>query len=181
MKFTAKPLVLFFIVAFLSSCVENLDFDQAEINIDPIFTSPLFYLELDQSDFFDVDNGVEITSVTDVANLTVFDSSVIQDNLTQAVFVFEVENSFDRIFQINVVFFDDDDNISHMVEPDFNINAGNLNYSATRRIVVTVSPDFLNSTKVRISATLLPSSNQLDPDIPKTLSFKSTGTYYLSF
>ena len=40
MKFTSKPLVLLFMVAFLSSCVDNLDFDQVDLDIDPIFTSP---------------------------------------------------------------------------------------------------------------------------------------------
>tara|TARA_R110001632_G_scaffold10408_2_gene38560 strand:- start:6715 stop:7257 length:543 start_codon:yes stop_codon:yes gene_type:complete len=180
MKFTAKPIVLLFIVALLSSCVENLDFDQVELDIDPIFNSPLVSLELDQNDFFDVDNGVEISSVVDITDLTILDSSIIQDNLTQVIFNFEVENRFDRSFVIQVLFFDDDDNITENIQPFF-INAGDLNYTANRRIFISNPSSFLNSTKLSVTVTLTPSSNQLDPDIPKTLSFKSAGTYYLSF
>tara|TARA_R110000787_G_scaffold269018_3_gene375671 strand:- start:11522 stop:12064 length:543 start_codon:yes stop_codon:yes gene_type:complete len=180
MKFTAKPIVLLFIVALFSSCVENLDFDQVELDVNPIFNSPLVSLELDQNDFFDVDNGVEISSVVDITDLTILDSSIIQDNLTEVTFTFEVENRFDRFFKIQVLFFDDNDNITYDM-PAFFINAGDLNYTASRRIFISNPSSFLNSTKLSVAATLIPSSNQLDPDIPKTLSFKSVGTYYLSF
>ena len=180
MKFTSKPLVLLFIVAFLSSCVDNLDFDQVDLDIDPIFTSPIVYLELDQNDFFDADNSVEITTVTDISDFTVFQSSVVQDNLTQAVFNIEVENRFDRSFRIEVDLLDDNNNITYAFT-DYVIAAGNLNYTSTTRIYPQSSPGFLNSTRINVVVSILPSPNQLDPDIPKTLKFKSAGIYYLSF
>ena len=180
MKFTSKPLVLLFMLAFLSSCVDNLDFDQVDLDIDPIFTSPLVFLELDQNDFFDADNSVEITTVADISDFTTLQSSVVQDNLTQAVFNIEAENRFDRSFLIEVDLLDDDNNVTYSFA-DYLITANDLNYTATTRIFPQSTPDFLNSTRMNIVVTILPSSNQLDPNIPKTLKFKSAGIYYLSF
>ena len=180
MKFTSKPLVLLFMLAFLSSCVDNLDFDQVDLDIDPIFTSPLVFLELDQNDFFDADNSVEITTVADISDFTTLQSSVVQDNLTQAVLNIEAENRFDRSFLIEVDLLDDDNNVTYSFA-DYLITANDLNYTATTRIFPQSTPDFLNSTRMNIVVTILPSSNQLDPNIPKTLNFKSAGIYYLSF
>jgi len=167
-------------LAFLSSCVDNLDFDQVDLDIAPIFTSPLVFLELDQNDFFDADNSVEITTVADISDFTTLQSSVVQDNLTQAVFNIEAENRFDRSFLIEVDLLDDDNNVTYSFA-DYLITANDLNYTATTRIFPQSTPDFLNSTRMNIVVTILPSSNQLDPNIPKTLKFKSAGIYYLSF
>jgi len=181
MKFTTKPLILLLIVAFFSSCADNLDFDQIQLDIDPVFTTPIVYFELNQNDFFDEVNAVEITTVTDISDFTVLQSSTVQDNLTQAVFNFEVENRFDRTFIIKIDFLDDNDNITYSVS-SFAILAGDLDYVSPQiRVYPSQTPDFLNSTKLNISVNIQPSPNQLDPDIPKTLTFKSSGTYYLSF
>jgi hypothetical protein len=64
---------------------------------------------------------------------------------------------------------------------DLNIAVGDLNYSATRTIIVENSPEFLNSRKVRVKINLFSSPNVLDPTISKTLVFRSAGTFYLSF
>ena len=181
MKFTAKPLVLLFIAAFLSSCVDNLDFDQVNLDIDPIVNSPLVYLDVDQNDFFDDTTNAEISAIADVSDLTIFQSSVVRENLTRVVFNFEIENGFNRGFTINVVFLDDNDNVTYTVNPDLLIGPGVSDYSATRTISLASSPQLLNSSKVRINLTISNSSTPIDPDIPQFLSFKSAGIYYLSF
>ena len=51
MKLKYKPLVLLFIVTFLSSCVNNLDFDQINLDHTPIINAPLVFFEATQNDF----------------------------------------------------------------------------------------------------------------------------------
>jgi len=161
------------------SCSNNLNFDNINLEIEPEVTSPLVFFELDQKDFLD-ENDQEITVVSDITVFTIFDNTVLKDNLVELTLDFEIENGFDRSFLVDFVFLDEDENITYDVE-DFSINAGDLDYSSTRSIVIETSPEFLNSIKVRVDVVLSPSTTTLNPDIEKTFKFRSSGTFYLKF
>jgi hypothetical protein len=161
------------------SCSNNLNFDNINLEIEPEVTSPLVFFELDQRDFLD-ENNQEITVVSDITVFRIFDNTVLKDNLVELTLDFEIENGFDRSFLVDFVFLDEDENITYDVE-DFSINAGNLDYSSTRSIVIETSPEFLNSIKVRVDVVLSPSTTILNPDIEKTFKFRSSGTFYLKF
>ena len=155
------------------------NFDNINLEIEPEVTSPLVFFELDQRDFLD-ENNQEITVVSDITVFTIFDNTVLKDNLVELTLDFEIENGFDRSFLVDFVFLDEDENITYDVE-DFSINAGDLDYSSTRSIVIETSPEFLNSIKVRVDVVLSPSTTTLNPDIEKTFKFRSSGTFYLKF
>jgi len=161
------------------SCSNNLNFDNINLEIEPEVTSPLVFFELDQKDFLD-ENDQEITVVSDITVFRIFDNTVLKDNLVELTLDFEIENGFDRSFLVDFVFLDEDENITYHVE-DFSINAGDLDYSSTRSIVIETSPEFLNSIKVRVDVVLSPSTTTLNPDIEKTFKFRSSGTFYLKF
>jgi len=161
------------------SCSNNLNFDNINLEIEPEVTSPLVFFELDQKDFLD-ENDQEITVVSDITFFRIFDNTVLKDNLVELTLDFEIENGFDRSFLVDFVFLDEDENITYDVE-DFSINAGDLDYSSTRSIVIETSPEFLNSIKVRVDVVLSPSTTTLNPDIEKTFKFRSSGTFYLKF
>jgi len=161
------------------SCSNNLNFDNINLEIEPEVTSPLVFFELDQKDFLD-ENDQEITVVSDITVFRIFDNTVLKDNLVELTLDFEIENGFDRSFLVDFVFLDEDENITYDVE-DFSINAGDLDYSSTRSIVIETSPEFLNSIKVRVDVVLSPSTTTLNPDIEKIFKFRSSGTFYLKF
>ena len=179
MRFKLVPLQIVICIAFLVSCSNNLNFDNINLEIEPEVTSPLVFFELDQRDFLD-ENDQEITVVSDITVFTIFDNTVLKDNLVELTLDFEIENGFDRSFLVDFVFLDEDENITYDVE-DFSINAGDLDYSSTRSIVIETSPEFLNSIKVRVDVVLSPSTTTLNPDIEKTFKFRSSGTFYLKF
>ncbi len=52
MNIYIKNVVTVFSLCFLISCTDNLNFDEINLNVDPIITAPLIYFELDQDDFF---------------------------------------------------------------------------------------------------------------------------------
>ena len=180
MRIILAPLKIFFCFILCISCTDNLTFDQISLDIEPIVNVPIAYFELDQNDFFDDDDDIEITSITDTAVFRVLESTTVQENLIKAVIDFEIINRFDRSFVVKIDFLDSNGVITHSVS-DLNIAVGDLNYSATRTIIVENSPEFLNSRKVRVKINLFPSPNVLDPTISKTLVFRSAGTFYLSF
>ena len=179
MRFKLVPLQIVICIAFLVSCSNNLNFDNINLEIEPEVTSPIVFFELDQRDFFD-ENNQEITVVSDITVFRIFDNTVLKDNLVELTLDFEIENGFDRSFLVDFVFLDEDENITYDVE-DFSINAGDLDYSSTRSIVIETSPEFLNSIKVRVDVVLSPSTTTLNPDIEKTFKFRSSGTFYLKF
>ena len=179
MRFKLVPLKILICIAFLVSCSNNLNFDNINLEIEPEVTSPLVFFELDQRDFLD-ENNQEITVVSDITVFRIFDNTVLKDNLVELTLDFEIENGFDRSFLVDFVFLDEDENITYDVE-DFSINAGDLDYSSTRSIVIETSPEFLNSIKVRVDVVLSPSTTTLNPDIEKTFKFRSSGTFYLKF
>ena len=105
MNMYIKNLVAFFSLCFLISCTDNLNFDEINLNVDPIITTPLIYFELNQDDFYNSTTGTEIPMITDTSDFRVFKSSAIRNDLIKAVFDFEIENRFDRSFEVNIVFF----------------------------------------------------------------------------
>ena len=174
-----KNLVAFFSLCFLISCTDNLNFDEINLNVDPILTAPLIYFELNQDDFYNSTTATEIPLITDTSDFRVFKSSAIRNDVFKVVFDFEIENRFDRSFEVNIVFFDGNDNITRTI-PSFNIGAQDLNYVASDSIDVAASSIFLTSRKVSVEVKLNPSSTQIDPNIYQIIKFKSTGTFHLS-
>ena len=100
-----KNLVAFFSLCFLISCTDNLNFDEINLNVDPILTAPLIYFELNQDDFYNSTTATEIPLITDTSDFRVFKSSAIRNDVFKVVFDFEIENRFDRSFEVNIVFF----------------------------------------------------------------------------
>jgi hypothetical protein len=117
--------------------------------------------------------------ISDTSDFRVFKSSAIRNDIIQAVFDFEIENRFDRSFEVNIVFYDGNDNITRTI-PSFNIAAQDLNYVVSDSIEIAAFPVFLTSRKVKVEVKLNPSSSQIDPNIYQIIKFKSTGTFYLS-
>jgi hypothetical protein len=179
MNIYIKNIVTIFSLCFLISCIDNLNFDEINLNVDPIITVPLINFELDQDDFFNSSSGTEIPTITDISDFRVFESSDIRNEIIKTVFDFEIENRFDRSFEVNVVFFDGNDNITQII-PALNIVSEDLDYVATYSVEIENSPTFLSSRKVSVEVKLIPSSSQIDPNIYQTIKFRSTGTFHFS-
>ena len=79
MNIYIKSVVTIFSLCFLMSCTDNLNFDEINLNVDPIITVPLIYFDLDQDDFFNSSSGTEIPTITDISDFRVFESSDIRN------------------------------------------------------------------------------------------------------
>ena len=102
-KLKRAPLFLVFIL-MISSCVKHVDFNQIEdLSARPIFESSLVYFTLDQVDFFDLVNSVEVvTPINDTSGFTILKSKFVRDNLISAELNIEVNNQFNRQFTVNI-------------------------------------------------------------------------------
>ena len=179
MKSKLFRLQILFCVAFFISCTDNLNFDNINLDLEPIVSSPIIYFELNQNNFID-ENDQEISVVSDITVFRILETTIFKENLVELKIDFEVENGFNRMFLINMFFLDNNDNITYTVD-EFIIDAGDLNYSATRTILIESTPEFLNSTRFRTDVILPPASTNLNPAIEKVFKFRSSGTFYLRF
>ena len=179
MRFKLFRLQILFCVAFFISCTDNLNFDNINLDLEPIVSSPIVYFELNQNNFLD-ENDQEISVVSDITVFRILETTILKENLVELKIDFEVENGFNRMFLINMFFLDDDDNITYTVD-EFTIEAGDLNYTATRTILIESTPEFLNSTRFRTDVILPSASTNLNPAIEKVFKFRSSGTFYLRF
>ena len=179
-----KRTIPFLLIIFLgiTSCINNVDFTQVEdFSLTPIFKTPLVNFTVNQTDFFDLVNSLEITApVDDVSSFTLLRNKFVNENLIQVELEFEMNNQFDRNFQVKFRFLDDNDKVTHEFST-FNIFAKDATFKQKERIGVSANQLFLSSTKVKVSIVLSPSTDGsvIDPNNPQTLTFKSAGTYYL--
>lgn len=96
-------------VLFLS-CSSDLDFDQTkDLKLEPVFVANLAYFDLAANKF--VDNGTEQQLAFDQQNFDIFKQKFFKDNLAKAEFDFEIENTVNRAFTLNVLLLDDNDQI----------------------------------------------------------------------
>jgi len=182
MKKTNKAPLILVVLWLMTSCVKHVDFDQVDdFSLKPVFQTSLVYFTLNQINFFDVVNSVElVTPINDVSGFTILQNSFVKDNLIKAELEFNLENQFDRGFTVSIEFLDNNNNITHKFS-QFVIAANDNNYKKVETILIANNQEFLSSTKVKVSIVLTPSSNGavLDPNKEQTLTFKSAGTFYL--
>lgn len=101
--------ILFLAVVFFS-CSSDLDFDQTkDLKLEPVFVANLAYFTVPASSF--IDNGAEQQIGFDVQDFDIFKEKFFNDNLVKAEFNFEMENTINRAFTLNVLLLDENNQI----------------------------------------------------------------------
>ncbi len=170
--------LLAFVSLFLSACIDNIDFNQAEnFEATPVVALSLVNADITQNDL--VVGGAEVGSITQTSEFTVLDNDTARNNLERVVLRFEISNQFNRSFRVDFIFLDEND-VSTNNDITLNVTANNTNFTQENEIVVANNLSFLNSRKVQVVLTLLPSTDgsTIDINVPTTLDFKSAGTFY---
>lgn len=181
MRKLTPQLVCLVLFLTLTSCVKNLDFDQIkDYTTKQAFIGSIVYFTLDQNDFYDAVNSVEITTpITDDTKFNLLNNDFIRKNLQKMELVFEINNNFNREFTVNVTFLDENNKETHVFRP-FNIQANQTGFKQTEEINVAGNTQFLSSKKIRVGVTLSASNTgTIDPNIKQTLEVKSAGTFYI--
>lgn len=93
---------------FLISCSSELDFDQIEdFKLEPVFVANFVYFDIPASDF--TDNGTAHNLAFDAQQFDAFKDQFFKDNLTKTEFDFEITNTINRAFTINLLLLNDND------------------------------------------------------------------------
>ena len=179
MRVKTSIMCYFCTVFFFFSCVKDIDFNQADdLELTPAYVASLIFTELDQTSFV-TPVGTEITRITDITNIEIFEGSMINE-LEKLILDFEITNSFNRKFTLDFRFLDNNNSETYRI-PRILINESVNKFQVKEEIVLATNQNILNSKKIEITLELLPSSDGsiIDINEKKTLIFKSAGTFYL--
>lgn len=95
-----------YVIAFTFSCVGDIDFEQAnEFEALPVIESSLIFFDEQANKF--LDNGSEIINIQDFVLVDFFNDEFVTDNLLKSEFKFEIINSINRDFELQIDFFDE--------------------------------------------------------------------------
>ncbi|KAB1155215.1 hypothetical protein F7018_12110 [Tenacibaculum aiptasiae] len=174
-----KKYCLFLLLGFtFFSCVKNVDFDQVDdFDSKPKFIASLVFFKIPALSFLDNTNAEITGPIIDQSNLTIIEEEVVQDNLLEIVFDFEITNPFDRNINLNIEFLDDSNVVTYTVTPLL-IQANTSKFQHKETIIISGSPLFLNTRKIRTSLELLTTTGTpIDPNDLNEFIFKSAGTF----
>ncbi|WP_086030218.1 hypothetical protein [Tenacibaculum holothuriorum] len=173
MKKVNKYIFLIITILSLTSCVKDLDFNQAEnFTLEPKAIASLVYFKIPSRGFIDTNDN----EVTEISDETIIDN-IITKELVEAELDFEITNPFDRNFTIDFQFLDENNNLMHTI-PTINVPANSPNLTEKRTIVVADSPQFLNSKKIKVTIRMSTATGTpINPNEIKDFIFKSAGTF----
>jgi len=180
MKFL-KFLIALSIILFFQGCTKSVDFDQideAEIQVSYILTQ--VYFNLGSSNFLD-ENDNEIEFQRD--NILGPIKSSAEKKLEKVVFTVITENSFDRGFNIEIIFFDEAQNPIYVVSPEINV----LPNSEETTTIIEIPTDevgvIFNTYYFSFRVQLLPSNDGsvILPSDTSELIFKSSVELFFNY
>ena len=100
-----RILGMLILALFSFSCVSDLDFNQvSDLKLEPVFVSNLAYFDVLANQF--VTNGVEQIITVDTPTLDVFKDSFFKDNLVRADLFFEINNTINRAYTLDLIYLD---------------------------------------------------------------------------
>lgn len=173
-------LTLFGLLILFTSCVKDIDFDQASnLELTPAFSMALAKFEFKQTSLLDDITNTEKEYQSDRVTFTAFENidQEQKNYLERVTILFDIQNPFDRSFELNFNFFDSAGTLVYSFDT-IRLNA-NSTYTTPIDIVIANHPNILNATQAEVSLRLLPGGSAINPNDPKMFIFKTSGDFYL--
>ena len=169
---------LLILLLFSFSCASDLDYDQAnDLKLEPIFVANLVYFDVPANEF--VTNGVEQSVIFDTPTVDVFNDDFFRDNLKKVEFFFEMENTINRAYSVDLVFLDNNNQRVHATNFTVPEYAGAENKVTKTEIFENAQLDLLKrTTKIVFTLTMLPGA-PLNENSSGRLKLRSGVTAYL--
>lgn len=169
-------IILFALLFF--SCSSNLDFDQVnDLKLEPAVLANLAYFDIPANKLVD-DGGNHV--LADVRGFDVFKDKFFTNRLTKAEFDFEIENTIDRAFVVNMLLLNKDDEVLETIT--FNVPA----YTGGSNVIKYPTESFENQRLENLKQTInigfvvfVAAGPPLNDDSTGSLKLRSSATAYL--
>jgi len=140
-----KFLGIFILSIFSLSCSSDLDFNQVNnLKVEPVVTANLATFDVPANQF--VFGGVEQNVAGDVLDFDVFKDSSLNKSLTRADFFFEINNTINRAYKINLYLLDANNQPLYTIPFDVPAYAGVQNLVTKTEIFENAKLDILKKT-----------------------------------
>ena len=172
-----KFLKIFILSIFFVSCSSNLDFNQAnDLKLEPVVVSNLASFDVQANQF--VVGGVEQTVSGDLMNFDVFKQNFFNQNLNRADFYFEINNTINRGFKVNLLLLDANNSPLYTIPFDIPAYTGTQNLITSTEIFQNAKLDLLkNTSKIGFVVNLMPGP-PLSSSSVGSLKLRSSATLY---
>jgi len=171
-------IIIFSVILGFTSCLEDLDFDQAEnLVLEPTLAIDLLDFNVNQTDLLGLSilsGGTDI-DIQDDTLLPDFENSLIQEDLEEVLLQFRANNTFDQEFTVQFTFFDENGDMAYAVEPII-IPANEENFIYEESIVILNNQRFLTSEIGSIELSF--DATMIDSAVNANLIFNSAAVLY---
>lgn len=171
-----KILSILILTIFIFSCSSDLDFEQTEnVSIQPVIVSNLAAFEIQAKEF--VSGGIEQTQFEDVPNFDLFADIFFKNNLTKIDFLFEINNTINRDFVVDLVLLDEVDSPLYTVTIPVPAYSGVEKLVIKKEVFETNLAVLTSTRKMSFTIRLLPGT-LLTETSPGSLKLRSNVTGY---
>ncbi len=170
--------ILFFICLSIvfSACVGNVDFDQAEnIILEPEFKVALVHFRATPDNFVDPVTNADLDFISDITEIHHFDSDTAQENIIKIELLFEIENTFNREFNLEYRFLNNLNQTTYTIT--FNIPQNSTLLPEPIEIVGDELESFLSSKGIVVFADMQTNTAPITQDM--FLDYKSAADIFL--
>lgn len=179
-RFFLKYTMLGISILSVLSCSSDLDFNQGnDLALEPVIVANLATFDIPAHQF--VSGGIEQPQFVDVPNFDLFKDSFFKNNLLKVEFFFEINNTINRDYVIDLVLLDADD------IPLYSISIPVPAYTGVENLVKKTEPfessnlPLLTSTrKMSFTITMLSPGPILSENSLGSLKLRSITTGYFS-
>ena len=174
-------LPFFFLMAVgLSSCVKDVDFDQAgDISLQPEIQADLLIFEIDQTDFIDPANNRQRLTIRDTVRLEFLDDDYVQKDLQKAEFSFKYRNTFPQSFSNRIFFLSENNRLQY--EVTFETMPGTQGSPTVSEVTEVIGPDNIQVIKRSIKMVVEINAVTNNQPFTGTLNFESKGLFSFQF
>ncbi|GGD29552.1 hypothetical protein GCM10011368_34420 [Hyunsoonleella pacifica] len=180
MKTKLKYLCLILIVLLLHNCTKPVDFDQAsDLVIQPVIESSLIFYTASVGDFFI--GGNEEAEADDFVEIDLFNGSFVQDNLVKIEFVFEIENSINRAYELRLEFFDSNDESKGQFNVNTEASPNNQNLISTHTEVFEGDAlERIKQSSIIVFTLVMQAGEAINQNSPGEISVQSKGVFHFN-
>jgi hypothetical protein len=168
---------IFILSIFSISCSSDLDFNQVnDLKLEPVLVANLATFDIPANQF--VTDGVEQNVAGDIMDFDVFKNSYWSDRLTRADFFFEINNTINRAYRINLYLLDANNSPLYTIPFDVPAYSGAQNLVTKTEIFQNTKLSILKKTiKIGFIITMMPGPT-LSENSLGSLKLRSSGTLY---
>lgn len=173
-----KIVGLLLLVSLSFSCSSDLDFNQVNtVKLEPAYISNLSYFDVPATIF--IKSGVEQSITFDDENFDVFKDSFFRSYLQRAVFSYEINNTINRSFTIDITLLDENDQLLYTFFIRVPAFSGKDTITMHRETFENASLTLLRNTrKMRFSLTM-GAGPALNVNSLGSLKLRSSATAYM--